>query len=188
MESDSKANQTSAEVRNKVHDIYMGILSDIRVATPKDNGDEEQKAYEGEFQRTLFTADALIWFRTNGQYMHPAAQKLYIDLAQSFQSESPQNARHTQIRIQEIQNKEELFKELFLNQGEFERGKFTYSCLEWFKQRGQYLPGDVQLVFLNWLGQYQRTNSTDGQFMQQRLQWMMDHNDLYQDFLNIGES
>jgi hypothetical protein len=118
--------------------------------------------------------------------MHPAGQKLYIDLLQSFQNDMSQDARYSQYRIEVIQKQHTLFSELFLEKKEFERGKFTYTCLDWFKSRGQYLPENVQSVFVNWLRAYQQTTNTESDFMKQRLQWMMDNNGLYQDFLDLG--
>jgi len=82
--------------------------------------------------------------------------------------------------------KETSFRELFLSVANFERGKFTYKCLEWFKNRGQYLPDGVQNVFVNWLRVYQQTHGNESDFMKQRLQWMLDNNGLYQDFLELG--
>lgn len=192
LETDSEALQTAREARDKILYIYVRMLSDIRFGIPRiqntdqDDSGERKKRYESEFERTLFTADAIIWFREEGQYMHPAAQKSFADLLQSFQSDTSQEARHNQVRIEEIMEKQSLFKELFVNVADFERSKFTYTCLEWFKDRGQYLPADVQNVFIDWLRIYQRTNSTDGNFMKDRLQWMMDNNGLYQDFLELG--
>ncbi len=82
--------------------------------------------------------------------------------------------------------KEPFFKEIFLNKAVFERGKFTYECLEWFKNTGQYLPEDVQNVFVNWLRTYQQTHSNDGDFIKLRLQWMLKNHGLYQDFMELG--
>jgi hypothetical protein len=186
IENSLDAQQSSAEARAKIHHLYKGILTDFRnnAIIIKDG---EQQGYENEFERTMFTADAIIWFRKNGQFIHPAAQKLYADLLQSFQTDVSQNARYTQMRIVEIQKKQDLFKELFIDSLEYQRGKFTYTCMDWFKNRGQFLPQDVQAVFINWLRLYQQTNGSDSQFMQERLQWMIDNNGLYQDFLGLDK-
>lgn len=194
IENSEQAMQTAKEARDKIHKIYLEMLSNIRVSEPRTQtmkkSDEEEdsgKRYEGEFERALFTADAIIWFRKTGQYMHPAAQKTFVDLLQSFQNDLSQTARFNQMRIEQIMKKQVLFTEMFLNSTDFERGKFTYTCLDWFKTRGQYLPADVQNVFVTWLRMYQQTNSTDGEFMKLRLEWMLENNGLYQDFLDSGK-
>ena len=193
--SNAQAQQVSKEVRSSLRTIYTRTLSNLRSSTPnigtkkKDEDEEEgaaEKQYDGKFQRALFTADAVAWFQEKGQYMHPLAQQLFIDLLKSFQSDANSEARYTQVRLREIMKKEAFFKELFLNTPTFERGKFTYECLEWFKTTGQYLPEDVQNVFVNWLRTYQQTHSTDGDFIKQRLQWMLKNHGLYQDFLELG--
>jgi hypothetical protein len=186
----TQAEQTASEAQKRMFDIYDGMLSDIRLIRPKirtgDQKEEEIESYESDFNRTLFIMDAIVWFREKGQFMRPEAQKLFVDLLQSFPNESGADARHTQVKLDTMMKKESFFKELFLNNADFERGKFTYICLEWFKNKGQYLPGKVQDLFINWLRTYQQTSSTDGDFMKQRLQWMIENNDLYLDFLDIG--
>lgn len=188
MATESEAQQTAAQARTKIHNIFRQILSELRSNTIAiRDKDSEVTAYENEFLRTLFTADAIIWYRDNGQYMHPAAQMLFADLLQNYQNDPAQTARYTQIRIEQMMEKEALFKELFLDASNYARGQFTYTCLDWFKNRGQYLHGDAQNMFINWLRIYQVTNSTDSEFMKQRLQWMIENNGLYQDFLDLGK-
>jgi len=189
--SDAQAQQVSKEIRNSLRTIYTRTLSNLRSSTPNLNtGKKEEgvasKQYDGSFQRALFTAEAVAWFQQKGQYMHPLAQELFIDLLKSFQSDANSEARYTQIRLREVMKKEAFFKELFLNAANFDRGKFTYECLEWFKTTGQYLPEDVQGVFVNWLRAYQQTHSNDGDFIKQRLQWMLKNHGLYRDFLELG--
>ena len=194
--SDAQAQQVSKEIRSTLRTIYTRTLSNLRTETPNIGGGKKKeeeaggaaaKQYDGRFQRALFTADAITWFREKGQYMHPLAQQLFIELLKSFQSDADSEARYTQVRIKEIMKRDPFFKELFLNAADFERGKFTYECLEWFKTTGQYLPEDVQNLFVNWLRTYQQTHSNDGDFIKQRLQWMLKNHGLYQDFLELGD-
>lgn len=184
--SGDQSRETAEEIRKELYGIYVDTLSRIRSGDAKLNpAEQSQKQYAGSFQRAIFSANAIIWFRDKGQHLDPSAQKLFVDLLKGFQNDSDSNARYTQIRIDQIMKQEALFKELFLNIADFERGKFTYTCLEWFKERGQYLPADVQSTFVNWLRVYQQTHGAKSDFMKQRLQWMLDNNKLYQDFLDI---
>ena len=184
---DAQSQLTSREVRKTLYGTYVKMLSDMRSDTPKLSSDTGvAKRYAGGFQRALFTADAIMWFMENGQKMQPQAQKVFVDLLAGFQSEADTEARYTHIKIDKIMEKKVFLNELFMNKADFERGKFTYACLEWFKNRGQYLPDDVQTVFINWLRVYQQTNSNQGGFMKQRLQWMLDNNKLYLDFIELG--
>ena len=188
--TDAQAQQVSKEIRSTLRSIYTRTLSTLRTDTPKVGGEKKEPAtsgqYDGKFQRALFTADAVAWFHEKGQYMHPLVQQLFVKLLQSFQSDADSVARYTEVRLREIMKREAVFKELFLDVAEFERGKFTYECLEWFKTTGQYLPEDVQNLFVNWLRTYQQTYSNDGDFIKQRLQWMLKNHSLYQDFLELG--
>ncbi|MCK5675533.1 MAG: hypothetical protein KAH99_00800 [Verrucomicrobia bacterium] len=189
--NEGQAQQAAKEARRKLHGIYMNTLSNIRSgdlksSSPTDPASPPAKQYESSFQRAIFTGKAIVWFRDNGQYLEPRAQKIFVDLLQSFQKDANAAARYTQIRIEEMMENESLFRELFLNMANFERGKFTYKCLEWFKNRGQYLPVGVQNVFVDWLRIYQQTHGNESDFMKQRLQWMLDNNGLYQDFLELG--
>ncbi len=190
---DEQAQQTSMEVRKTLYGIYTRMLSDMRSDTPKiltkPTKPEESsglKQYAGGFQRSVFTAEALMWFMENGPNMQPLAQKVFVDLLATFQSEQDTEARYTHIKLEKMMEKKVFLNELFMNKADFERGKFTYKCLEWFKDRGQYLPDDAQTVFINWLRVYQQTHSNQGGFMKQRLQWMLDNNKLYQDFIELG--
>jgi len=183
---DDQSQQTAKEAREKLQNLYANTLSNFRSGDAKLPSNSPTKQYEGSFQRAIFTANAIVWFRDKGQYLQPEAQILFVDLLQSFQNDAATSARYIQIRIEAIMKGEALFKELFLNVADFERGKFTYKCLEWFKNTGQYLPDDVQNVFVNWLRIYQQTHSSESEFMKQRLQWMLDNNALYQDFLELG--
>lgn len=186
--AEAESQQTAKDVREKLHGIYEATLSRLRSGDQKLSvASDSDKQYESGFQRALFTANAIVWFRDKGQYLQPEGQKIFVDLLQSFQNDSDANARYTQVRIEEIMKNEALFRELFLNRTDFERGQFTYACLEWFKNRGQYLPDDAQNVFVNWLRIYQQTHGGEGEFMRQRLQWMLDNNGLYQDFLDLDK-
>ena len=190
-EARAAAEETASEVQAKLRNIYEGMLSDIRLTRPKirtgDQKDDEIESYESDFHRSLFIMDSIVWFRKKGQFMRPDAQKLFVDLLQSFPNESGADARYTQVKIESMMRQEDFFKELFVNNADFERGKYTYVCLDWFKNKGQYLPQDAQKLFINWLRTYQQTSSVDNQFMKERLQWMIDNNDLYLDFLDLGE-
>ncbi len=192
-EKDAQTQQTSREVRKTLYGIYARMLSDLRSDTPKlltKSDDPEkvrtEKQYVGDFQRALFTADVIMWFMENDQNMQPQAQKVFADLLANFQSEPDAEARYTLIKLTKIMEKKVFLNELFMNKADFERGKFTYKCLEWFKNQGQYLPDDVQTVFINWLRVYQQTHSNQVGFMKERLQWMLDNNKLYLDFMELG--
>lgn len=187
VETNREAQISTEEARRKLHNIYMDMLGDIRSETPKSTDTKEEHGYEDPYQRAIFTADAILWFEKNGQYLQPAIQKLFVELLLSFQTDRSQNARYTMYKIETLMKKKSLFDELFLNEADFERGKFTYTCLDWFKNRGQYLPDDVQNTFVDWLRIYQKATSTESDFMKKRLQWMMENNGLYQDFLDLDK-
>ena len=179
-----QAQEISKATHDMLRSIYKRSLSSLR--TESTNKSSTKGQYAGRFQRALFTADAVVWFQEKGQYMHPTAQQLFVELLQEFQSDPDSEARYTQVRINEIMKKEKFFTELFFDTASFERGKFTYECLAWFKTTGQYLSADVQDVFVGWLRAYQQSHSNDGDFIKARLQWMLKNNDLYRDFLELG--
>lgn len=196
-ETSAQVQKANQDVRTAMSDLYARTLSQIRSATPKistgkKSSDNEAatdaKQYDGTYRRAIYTADAIIWFRDKGQKMNPLAQQLFVDLLQDFQGQSGSDARYTQIKLKEIMQRQKFFGELFVNATDFERGQFTYNCLDWFKNRGQYLPASVQNIFVNWLRAYQQTHCGEDNFMKKRLQWMMDHNGLYQDFLDLDSA
>jgi hypothetical protein len=181
------------EIQQTLYTIYVRTLSNIRSSVPVAQKSSKTKTetsgggYANTFQRAMLTIDAISWFNEKGQKMHPVTQKLFVDLLQSFQSEADSEARYTQIKLKEIMKRNVFLKEIFLNVSEFDRGKFIYECLDWFKNKGQYLPDDVQVTFVNWLRIYQQSHSNDGDYIKSRLQWMLKNNDLYLDFIDLSE-
>jgi len=188
--SDAESQAIIKDLQRRLASIWTKTLSNIESDNPKVMSDKGGKAeppssYAGNFQRALFTSEAIIWYQEKGQKMHPLAQKLFIEILQQFQSEADSDARYTQIKLREIMKRTNFFKEQFVNNATFERGKFTYTCLEWFKTTGQYLPESVQTVFIKWLRTYQQAYSNEGDFMKSRLKWMMENDSLYFDFLDL---
>jgi hypothetical protein len=176
----------------EAHEIIAGIYSDviynIQSKTPKvASSGKDSSPYAGDYQRALFTAKAIVWFREKGQNLSPASQKVFADMLKTFQSENDNTARYTYLKLNEFMKQEKFFQELFLNQAAYARGKFTYECLDWFKKRGQFLPHEIQRTFVVWLRTYQLTGGEESKSLRDRLDWMMKNNELYQDFLDFNE-
>jgi len=62
---------TAEEINKTLQNVYTTMLSSIRSEMPKilSANAGEAKLYDGSFQRALFTADAIAWFREKGQYL-----------------------------------------------------------------------------------------------------------------------
>jgi len=188
--TDAQSQVIIKDIQRRLTSIWSTTLSSIKSDNPKVMSDNDGKGakpnqYAGKFQRALFTSEAIVWYKEKGQKMHPLAQKLFVEMLQKFQSEADSDARYTQIKLREIMKRSSFFKEQFVNSATFERGKFTYTCLKWFKTTGQFVPESVQTVFITWLRIYQQSYTNEGDFMKNRLKWMMENDSLYFDFLTL---
>lgn len=63
------------------------------------------------------------------------------------------------------------------------KGIFVYEALYWFKYTGQYLPADIQEIYVNWLMEYQIASPQQGKVIEQKIRDMVVRNDLYRDFI-----
>jgi len=186
--SEAESQKIIEMVQRQMAKIHKLTLSNLRGDTPKVSSSKEQVSpYSGKFQRALFTAEAALWFKEKGQSMHPRSQKLFADLLNDFQTQPDSDARYTYIKLKEIMRRTSFFQVQYFNNAIYERGKFTYTCLEWFKTTGQYLPASVQTTFVVWLRKYQQAYTTDSSILKTRLKWMMENDSLYFDFLNLGK-
>jgi len=186
--SDAESQKILETVQRQMTKIYEVTLSNLRSDTPKVSSSKEQVSpYSGKFQRALFSAEAALWFKEKGQSMHPHSQQLFVGLLNDFQTQPDSNARYTYIKLKEIMRRPTFFQVQYFNNAIYERGKFTYTCLEWFKTTGQYLPASVQKTFIVWLRKYQQAYTSDNTVLKARLKWMMENDSLYFDFLNLGK-
>jgi hypothetical protein len=55
--------------------------------------------------------------------------------------------------------------------------------LYWFKYTGQFLPTNIQEIYLAWLMQYQTANPQQGKILEQKVRDMTVRYDLYMDFI-----
>jgi len=186
--SEAESQKILEMVQRQMAKIHKLTLSNLRGDTPKVSSSKEQVSpYSGKFQRALFSSEAALWFKEKGQSMHPRSQKLFADLLNDFQTQPDSDARYTYIKLKEIMRRTNFFQIQYFNNAIYERGKFTYTCLEWFKTTGQYLPASVQTTFVVWLRKYQQAYTTDNSILKTRLKWMMENDSLYFDFLNLGK-
>jgi hypothetical protein len=63
------------------------------------------------------------------------------------------------------------------------KGIFVYEALYWFKYTGQYLPTNIQEIYVNWLVQYQSANPQQGKILEQKIRDMVVRSELYKDFI-----
>jgi hypothetical protein len=192
LQNPKDAENDANEAHQIIAEIYSDIIAKITSTAPKitsaDKEGERRKVmpYEGEYQRAVFSAEAVAWFREKGQNLNPFSQKVFAKMLKDFQNEGEVEARYSYLKLQEFMKQEKFFRELFLETASYERGKFAYRCLEWFKNRGQFFPTEVQSVFVSWLYSYQQARGQSSQAFRDRLDWMMKNDKLYQDFLDVG--
>ena len=65
----------------------------------------------------------------------------------------------------------------------YSKALFTYDALNWFKQKGQFLPGGVQTLYIDWVRSYQASNGLDAKNLEVKIADMQKKSDLYIDFL-----
>ena len=63
------------------------------------------------------------------------------------------------------------------------KGIFVYEALYWFKYTGQYLPANIQEIYVTWLMEYQIANPQQGKVIEQKIRDMVVRYDLYKDFI-----
>lgn len=68
-------------------------------------------------------------------------------------------------------------------ENEYSKALFVYDGLNWFKKTGQFLPSDVQEIYVDWLGDYLTSNGTSARDYEIKIRDMQKRNDLYRDFL-----
>ena len=63
------------------------------------------------------------------------------------------------------------------------KGLFVYEALVWFKEIGQFLPLDVQTMYISWLAQYQSATLQRAKGLEQKIRGMVVRYELYKDFI-----
>jgi len=69
-------------------------------------------------------------------------------------------------------------------ENEYSKALFIYDSLNWFKKTGQFLPSDVQEVYVDWVSDYYSESGTTARELEVKIQDMWKRHDLYRDFLH----
>jgi hypothetical protein len=188
--ADGSAEETAT--RNGVKQIIARVYEDMLKSLARDTTVNTVSAnsggsYETEYDRARLVRNGLEWYQSHGQYLPTQVQKLFAEWLRDILTVSNADARDLVFRINDMMNqtsKNGLFQNLFLEEDLFDRSTLIYDALLWFKERGQFLPGNIQELFVGWLEQYQKRLPQDSEFLAERINSMMENNDLYQDFLD----
>lgn len=65
----------------------------------------------------------------------------------------------------------------------YSKALFTYDALNWFKKKGQFLPDEVQSIYIGWVRSYQAANGLDAKALEIKISDMQKNSDLYIDFI-----
>lgn len=68
-------------------------------------------------------------------------------------------------------------------EAEYSKALFVYDALDWFKKTGQFLPGDVQELYIDWMGDYLTATGNDARDYETKIKDMQKRHALYRDFL-----
>ncbi|MDF7799486.1 hypothetical protein P4C99_08415 [Pontiellaceae bacterium B1224] len=68
-------------------------------------------------------------------------------------------------------------------ENEYSKALFVYDGMNWFKKTGQFLPTDVQELYVDWLSDHLSATGTNAREMETKIQDMQKRSDLYRDFL-----
>jgi hypothetical protein len=68
-------------------------------------------------------------------------------------------------------------------QFDYLKGIFVYEALVWFKNTGQFLPNEIQKLYISWLAQYQNAQDQRAQALEQKIRDMTVRYELYKDFI-----
>lgn len=64
------------------------------------------------------------------------------------------------------------------------RGIFVYETLVWYKEKGQFLPEEIQEMIVTWLSQYQSSGGNQrGSLLEMKIRDMTVRYELYRDFI-----
>lgn len=66
---------------------------------------------------------------------------------------------------------------------EYLKGIFVYEALSWFKDNGQFMPDEIQKLYIGWLYQYQSTQDQRAHVLEVKIRDMTCRSDLYRDFI-----
>lgn len=65
----------------------------------------------------------------------------------------------------------------------YEKSTVTYKALEWYKNKGQFMPAVVQRMFTQWLEDYQTCAPRKEEILKVKMKYLRENCDLYQNFL-----
>ncbi len=71
---------------------------------------------------------------------------------------------------------------------EYLKGIFAYEALAWFKEEGQFLPTNIQKMYLTWLSQYQGASDQRAKTLEMKIRDLTARHALYKDFLPGDET
>ncbi|MBN2704686.1 MAG: hypothetical protein JXR23_10795 [Pontiellaceae bacterium] len=63
------------------------------------------------------------------------------------------------------------------------RGIFVYETLVWYKEKGQFLPDEIQEMLLTWVTQYQSSQGQRASILEMKIRDMTVRYELYRDFI-----
>lgn len=68
-------------------------------------------------------------------------------------------------------------------ENDYSKALFVYDGLNWFKKTGQFLPVEVQELYVDWLADYLSSNGSTARELEAKIKDMQRRSDLYRDFL-----
>lgn len=63
------------------------------------------------------------------------------------------------------------------------KGIFAYEALDWFKNIGQFLPENIQKMYIGWLAAYQNAQPKAARDLEVKIRDMTVRYELYQNFI-----
>ncbi|MBN2686452.1 MAG: hypothetical protein JXR40_14315 [Pontiellaceae bacterium] len=63
------------------------------------------------------------------------------------------------------------------------RGLFVYETLIWYKEKGQFLPEEIQMMLVTWISQYQSSQGQRASILEMKIRDLTVRYELYRDFI-----
>jgi hypothetical protein len=116
-----------------------------------------------------------------GQTVSAEIQKLLVNISKQMlkdlDTQSTNETKPHNVTGNELYSLESYYNDPYL------KGIFVYETLVWYKEKGQFLPDEIQEILLTWVSQYQSAMGQRASVLEMKIRDMTARYELYRDFI-----
>lgn len=116
-----------------------------------------------------------------GQTVSAEIQKLLVNISKQMlkdlDTQSTNETKPHNVTGNELYSLESYYNDPYL------KGIFVYETLVWYKEKGQFLPDEIQKILLTWVSQYQSAMGQRASILEMKIRDMTARYELYRDFI-----